>query len=217
MNTQTYKNLNNKSTRTDNRFLIIKIGFFFVCLSLTSLACKKSENPAKQIYFQVSDSLLAPCYTDKVFNFSFCPPKDCYEVPKQAFDEAKAKLDLQSYSEELINFELIRFFTDTTSNIFCTVTQILSSDLNKPDFSDIYLSILRNKIPAGRVIKATYLINTLPVVQYLIMTDSTVNFKIVFQTRDQSTLQIDYAIARSIYSEYVKRIESSIGTIMVSL
>ena len=76
---------------------------------------------------------------------------------------------------------------------------------------------LNEKYPRGRINKASYKIGDLPVEQFLITTDSKVNFKIIFQTHDWSTIQIDYAVARSVYPEFIKRIESSIGSIMVSI
>jgi hypothetical protein len=176
-----------------------------------------SGNETGQIYFEVNDSLLAPCYHDTVHNFVLCPPKDCKAVPESDLAEAKKQIELVHDANKLFSYELLRFFADTLSGAVCSITRISYSLENKEEFTNVYYSALNEKYPRGRINKASYKIGDLPVEQFLITTDSKVNFKIIFQTHDWSTIQIDYAVARSVYPEFIKRIESSIGSIMVSI
>ena len=175
------------------------------------LGCE-SKGQEDSVQFNVDENLLAEHLQIDSLGFSFAPPVAWSDDKAKEIDHAQHKFQKKELSSYSISIKDI--FYDNSSVNFCSISAIQSTDsLSLGYFVKNFYDILSQQIKPEDLKQAHFTKEGLEITQFLIMSDSRVMFKIYFQPTDKYIIQIDYAIDRSIYPNYIKKIESSIGSI----
>lgn len=190
----------------------------FLAIGIILFSCNgenQAQEDAKQLEFHVDKSLLDSSYTDPSGELSFYPPKGWKPIDESTLKEVKIRLEMLSSPEENIRFELIQFFLDSTNGNSCALSRLHAaegeSDLRA--LTNSFEESLQEKFPETQIKKGEFKIGKIEVVQFLVMIEEKVIFKLVFSSPAKSIFQMDYAIARAVYPEVVGSIESSIGSL----
>jgi hypothetical protein len=182
-----------------------------VLLILCLLSCG-SKSQQDSVQFNIDKNLLAKRIQIDSLGFSFAPPVGWADDASKGIDQSLHKFQNEELSSYAISIKDI--FYDSTSTNFCSISVIQSAD--SPDLSYFvknFYNILSSQIKPEDLKQAHFSKEGLEITQFLIMSDSRVMFKLCFQPANTYIIQIDYAIDRSIYPNYIKKIESSIGSI----
>ncbi len=119
-----------------------------------------------------------------------------------------------SFSDNL-SFQLVRFFTNSENSAFCSLTQVETADSPQTlsDLAETYKRSLKSKFPDLEIRQGSFTTKGLEIVQFLIELEDKILFKLIAVLPNKKIIQLDYAIARMVYPNYIKHIESSIGSI----
>lgn len=185
--------------------------FVILTIILCFLNCS-SKSQDDSIQFHVDKNLLGQSYSIDSLNFSFAPPLGWNINPLKPEFQQPQKFQ----SDELKSYSLYikTIFRDSSSSSFCSISQINSTDsVNINQFLIAFNSLMSQQFKPENIKEGRFKRNNIEIVQFLMMTDSKVFFKLFFQPVNKYILQLDYAIDRKIYPNYIKKIESSIGSI----
>lgn len=181
------------------------------CIIFSFISCS-SKTQEDSIQFSIDKNLLENSIAIDSLNFSFSPPLGWLADSSKFLNHT-----IQKYQDEEISTYSIHInevFYDSSLTSFCSVSLIHSTDsLDINYFTDQFNFILLKQLSPENVKKARFTSNGMEIIQFLIMTETKVLFKLFFQPTNKYILQLDYAIDRSIYPNYIKKIESSIGSI----
>jgi hypothetical protein len=192
-------------------FILIILLFLSLLISCSG----ESQEDNHKLYFFVDSTLLATKYENSALKFAFHPPVGCQPLSEAVLREVIARLDSSMILSDSIIFQLVQMFIDTTNKLSCSVSKIICSDIdsNLIHLTAIYSRLLHQKFPGATIKTGNFNIDSIAIIQFLILTENKVIFKLIFNSPTKNTLQIDYAIARSKYPEFIRNIESSIGSI----
>lgn len=179
------------------------IFYLVICL----IQCSKQKDTME---FRINHRLLGPEFS--LNNFSFSPPSACKEMP-DSFIEKATQLSTEN-SEENANFAMapIRFFFNEADNFLCSVSEIKRFPAN-PEGILQYQKVIREKYKNFEIKESQFQYHGYKIYQFLIMSDSVVQFKLLLLPRQNRALQLDYVVPRENYVKYIEAIESSIGSI----
>ena len=184
-----------------------------LCSSLFFIHCK-ADSGQSTIEFNVDKTLLGEdCKIDSL-NFIFSVPSGWVKMDEKILTQARQQLKQQSNTEQGFTTGLLEFYLDSLSGSFCSLSRIYpANDINNMELIKRYRSDLQQKYQSLGIKEGDFVINQVKVSQFLVMTDEKVLFKLLLTLKDDSFLQIDYAIDQNIYAQYINKVESSIGSI----
>jgi len=142
-------------------------------------------------------------------SFQFYPPNGWDNIAPEQL--AAAKNIVSCDSAAMFPMELLNIFKSDLG-ASCVISQV-TSDSNLSWFlTDEFQKTLSHNFNSNNVTKGTYTLNNKKIVQYRIITQDVIAFKI-FCNINNSIYQIDYFIPSKIYQSEIKKVESSIGSI----
>ena len=181
------------------------------CIIFSFISCS-SKTQEDSIQFNVDKNLLENSFSVDSLNFSFSAPLGWLADSSKVLNHTIQKYQNEEISSYSIHINEI--FYDSSSSSFCSISLIQSTDsLDINYFTDRFNFLLLQQFSPDNLKKGRFTSNGMEIIQFLIMTESKVLFKLFFQPTNKYILQLDYAIDRSIYPNYIKKIESSIGSI----
>jgi hypothetical protein len=188
-----------------------------ILILLFAASCdKKAQEAPQELEFLVDEALIDSCYSDSSVKIAFCPPKGWNPLPDSALKEVRTRMETTMQLSN-IQIRLIQFFIDSTNSNFCSLMQVsvVAASPTMVHLAQIYEESLPEKFPKAQINKGRFQIEKIDVIQFLILTEEQVIFKLLFASPTKSICQLDYAIARAIYPKVVRGIESSIGSLTV--
>lgn len=176
---------------------------------------QKNVEDETNIVFNVDSTLLAPKHEIPKLQLSFRPPKICRSLPEKFVNKISIKLDSAISPSDKFTIRPIHIFTDSLNEFNCSISQIIdsNSDTSQSFLELHYYQFLKKSFAKENITKGAYVVNGLNITQYLIMTTERIIFKLIFTSPNNAITQIDYAIVRSIYPNFIRHIESSIGSV----
>lgn len=184
------------------------------------LGCSETKTTnTDDIFFAVDRTLLNPAYIDSTLGISFCPPKGWNPLQDSTLKAARSRLENSTTNDDSLSFQLIQFFTNLEKSAFCSLTEVGSADSSETliSIAETYKTSLKSKFPNLEIRQGSFTTRGLNVVQFLIQLEEKILFKLIALLPNKKIVQLDYAIARTIYPNFIKHIESSIGSINTSL
>jgi len=201
----------------ENRKMIFRFSFlnilFFSSIFLCS--CKNSQENFELLYFNVNSNLLNPVFADSAHGFSFCPPKGWNAVVPETLDRVREKMKKEGTFPGCGPYDVIQIFSDSVKMNFC----ILSTCTFPPSKSRLQEKIafideqMREKFSQYPIHPGKIRLGSWKVLQYRILTEHQVLFKLFFLDLSNQWIQLDYAIARSVYNQKIESVESSLGSV----
>lgn len=172
-----------------------------VSAMLLSCAPKESADGEDTIFFAVDEALLGEKYVDSVDGFSVGIPEGLH-----ASDMATLLGDKQ------LTDSVLAFFMDSAKTATYAV-RVLPFDslevariLEKPD------STLNPQKIWASVAANTFVWNKLLIHQVMSQNSDVVNFRLLLKPAERY-IEINFTIQRSVYPQYLKKIESSFGSL----
>lgn len=191
--------------------------FFYSTLILFVFAfsnCAKQHDNEPEflpLKFNVNTNLIAPPVSIEN-SFFFHPPKNWEPIATDQLIVAQKAMSSDSNSTLSIN--LLQIFK-SPKNASCVISEVRSDSNLSRFLSDEFQKMLSQNFKSNNVEKGTYLLNNNKVVQYRILTESMVAFKL-FAEINNTIFQIDYFIPSKIYPSEIIKVESSIGSITLT-
>lgn len=187
------------------RYLLITLFFLFI-------GCQKQDNFHKEkfpkIHFDINKSLISESYLIDN-NFTLSVPIDVFQN-NEVFN--KLNKQMESDTSSYFDFSLIETFN--SENILLYIGKINENNLfSKLDSN--YNKALRNTYKVEELNIGQYNLNDLNVFQYIFNDDTSVTIKLYINNLD-NFYEITYIVNRLIYKNYLKHIESSIGSININ-
>ena len=193
--------------------LIILILFTSI---LPGCGAKKENQPkAGEMKFNVDTSKLGAFVVDSLYNLSFNPPLGWNEVGKKQIDEAGKAISKALAGTSRITVKPVFIFVNDTSGSVLNVAEIRLDSVKSDLDSQVaeYEKIMFSGKDSLKIKKAFYMKDGIKIAQFLIQKNGFVNFRLLFENGKGNLLQFDYLSKIEDYSNEVKAIESSIGSI----
>lgn len=176
-------------------------------------ACGKNDYANQnEMTFRIDSNLLGEKYVNQTIGFIFSPPRDCKPLPESIVDKVKDTLKTTYSSVDFLKIDPVKFFLNQETQFACLIS--ILQDLTESDtVISNYQQALKNQNQNSQIKQTKFFYNGFTIYQTLIMTETTIQFKLVIPQPSQKSFQIDYIIPNSIYVEKIEAIESSIGSI----
>lgn len=187
--------------------------FLIIVLLFSIISCRsnnKINDGFEQVIFYVNASLLSktPTTIDNIFQITY--PLDFNQI--EDIDFQKIETAIESDSTSFFQLSLLAIYKSSWGS-----TSILSKIISEGDvFNEIdtsYLNLLAENFRTNNINIGKIKINGINAIQYLITTKNKVIIKLILNVNN-SYYQIDYIIPLEIYEKELKKIESSIGSII---
>lgn len=187
-----------------------RIGILILCLTIISCTNKADVNSEfPPLEFDVNPDLLSsPLVVDS--SFSIQMPSDWSEINAEYFEMAKQAIN--SDTSSLLKLELQRVFK-SDQGASCVISKVVN---DAPAFSLLdsnFEDLLEKNFQTDDVAKGTFSLNGNKTVQYRILNEDIVAFKL-FSLIGNNLYQIDYFVPNAIYETEIRKVESSVGSII---
>lgn len=198
-----------------NRKLNILI-VLIVLFGCTSDRDEATKQPV-EMHFDVDQELLGETIVSEENEISFQPPKQWELLAGDVFQEAIRQFTRMQSAGDTFSIQPAYIFLHHRHGSVMIISEITVNDdkITSPDIVQAFRRDVNAGLDAARYQEAEFLKNGLLVYQYLIQDDDTVNFKFLFQNKNNALFQVDYIVPRSVYAAESKAVESSIGSIHV--
>ncbi len=181
-----------------------------------AVACQSSEKEqltARQLSFDVVDSLLGPVYEVKSARKSFHPPVGFEPVPDSLHAILREKFIQEVSLEGKVDF--VQFFFDQRHSAGLIVSTV--RDLNLTTDTTAFIGRYRQAILAeygeDQVTAGDYWVDSIYVKNFLVTDSAQVRFQLLCLTLEGDALELQYVVPRAAYPSVLKSLESSIGSL----
>ncbi len=189
---------------------------FVLLLLPLVVACYSSDDKgatARQLSFEVVDSLLEPVYEVESAGKSFRPPVGFVPLPDSFFAILQEKFT-QIVSPE-VKVDFVQFFFDKRHSAGLIVSTIHELNLtgDTVTFVENYRLSLVDTYGEDHITAGDYWVDSIYVKNFLVMDSVHVRFQLICLSTEDDALELQYVVPRAFYSDLVKSLESSIGTL----
>ena len=178
--------------------------------------------PPDEVVFSVDPEQVGPIYENRELGFKYRPPLGWEQLEG---DRLQAVLDSLPESGEDDDFalEVADIFFDTTSMSFSSIGAVgIGPGAGASDYIDAFGETLglEEVSPADDtnaiVARMDFAVNGMPVIQFRHLRSNRITFTLLFQTDDETLIQLDYSIPADNYQTEAPKLESSIGTLQLA-
>lgn len=184
-------------------------------LPLVVVRCSSGNDKAtaRQLNFDVVDSLLGPVYEVKSAGKSFHPPIGFVPIPDSLFAILREKFTQEVGPEGTVDF--IQFFFDQRHSAGLIVSTIrgLSLSGDTATFVENYRQSLVDIYGEDHVTAGDYWVDSIYVKNFLVTDSLHVRFQLLCLSLEGDALELQYVAPRAVYPGMIKLLESSIGTL----
>ena len=182
-------------------------------LAVGCYSSDKEPATARQLSFEVIDSLLEPVYNVESAWKSFRPPVGFVPVPDSLFAVLSEKFTQEVSSEQKV--DLVQFFFDRRHRAGLIVSTV--RDLNLTTDTAAFIGRYRQAILAeygeDHVTAGDYWVDSIYVKNFLVTDSAQVRFQLLCLTLEGNALELQYVVPRAVYPKVLKSLESSIGSL----
>lgn len=184
-----------------------------IILLFSIISCSSNNNinnGFEEVILNVDSNLLSktPTTIDNIFQITY--PLDFNKIDDNNFK--KIKMAIESETTSFFRLSPLVIYKSSNGNT-SILSKIISEEnvFNKIDTT--YHNLLAENFRTNNINIGKIKINGINAIQYLINTKDTVIIKLILNVNN-SYYQIDYIIPLEIYEKELKKIESSIGSII---
>lgn len=189
---------------------------FYLLALLPGCASKKANNPhSSEMKFNIDNSKLGAAINDTLYNLRFNPPLNWNNAGQKKVDEAGRAITKALAGNNQLSVKPLYIFVNGSDGSVLNIADIrLNPEQNNFDLKiKEYGRIMFGSSDSTNVKKAFYTKDGIEIAQFLIQKNGFVNFRLLFGNGIGNLLQFDYLSKQEDYSNEVKAIESSIGSI----
>jgi len=162
--------------------------------------------------FAVVDSLLGPDVGVTRAGLQLNPPRSFFPVPDSMFSLFQARLQVDAGPDAGV--EMVGCFLDSARPVGLIVSVIDSLNLaaDTGGYFNRYGNSLRETFAEAEVREGEYRVGNVFVKNYLVIDSVYVRFQLLCLSASNPAMGLLYFAPRAVYPEYVRRFESSIGS-----
>ena len=197
-------------------YKIIVILFIFLLFGCG----EKKNNPSSDIEmkFNIDKAKIGAAVSDSNYGLNFNPPVDWQKINDKQFTKAVKAINNAMAKEKEISVVPLYIFVKANSTCILNIAEV-RIDSAAGDFNSKvsrYENLMMQNLDSTKVKKAVYIKDGIKIAQLLIQENNIVNFRLLFLNGTGKLIQFDYIAGIKDYSNEVKAIESSIGSIQIT-
>lgn len=181
--------------------------FFFACGN------NQSDKQVSDMHFDVVDSLLSPALELGTSGWQVRPPKNLTALPDSLMAEFRKTLSISI--EDSGKISLLEFLLNEQTGASLMISSI--ADLNlKSDtagFMENYRLAIRDDYGRQNIESGDYWHGEIFIKNILISDSANVQFRLICLKPSDDAIELIYTTPRAVYGDYVRSIESSIGSL----
>ncbi|MCD4797365.1 MAG: hypothetical protein K8R49_09400 [Candidatus Cloacimonetes bacterium] len=185
-----------------------------ILISLVLLNCtkdKKKEEP-ETLIFIVDSLLIGKRYTNEEIGVSFCPPKEWNQLSAELMRSIEQSLQEMEDSSS-VDIILQNVFLNQKNSCICFLSTFQKT-MPAAQIRNTYLTELYAGDIQGSINEGSYMYNGVNIRQIIHVQDDQVTIKLVCISDDEHIFMLDYIVPSKFYEQYIRSIESSIGTLI---
>lgn len=184
-------------------------------VSLFFLACgnNRSDKRLNDMYFNVVDSLLAPAIELGSADWQIRPPKDLTALPESLMADFKKILSNSLEDSSKITLLEIWLSEETRASLMISRIAGLNLQADTSRFMENYRDALRSEDKTKSIEAGDFWHGEVYVKNILVRDSSNVQFRLICMKPSNDAIELIYTTPRTVYGDYVKSIESSIGSL----
>ena len=173
----------------------------------------KEEATARQLSFEVTDSLLGPVYEVQSAGKSFRPPVGFVPIPDSLLGILREKFTREVSPEGKIDF--VQFFFDQqhSAGLIVSTVRGLNLTADTAAFVSRYRQAILAEYGEDHVTAGDYWVDSVYVKNFLVTDSAQVRFQLLCLSLEGDALELQYVVPRAVYPEVLKSLESSIGSL----
>lgn len=189
--------------------IVIALVFLFF------LACgnNQSDRQVSDMYFDVVDSLLSPALELGTSGWQVRPPKNLTALPDSLMTEFRKTLS--SSIEDSSKIMLLEFFLNEQTRASLMISSIAGLNLQSDTagFMENYRLAIRDEYGMQDIESGDYWHGEIYIKNILISDSANVQFRLICFKPSDDAVELIYTTPRAVYGDYVRFIESSIGSL----
>lgn len=195
--------------------MIFKKVIIILLSVLFLVACDNSKESSKpdELKFNVDEAKLGSEITNESLGVKFNPPLSWNAIDSTLIAKMKGQLKTQTVRNDSIKVTLKDVFMKQENRSLLSISKLsFNNSITSP--KEFYDEKVTNKFSRASLFKrGEFLKDDIKFIQYLVQNGGNVNFKLLFNNEDNETIQFDYILNKKNYSNQLRAIESSIGSI----
>jgi hypothetical protein len=192
-----------------------KNNLVLMVLCCTVLACANKDEPRKSIplvKFDVNPQLLGDSIVSNLLAVKFSIPKHWKRLPPAIEEQVRVRLAEVNVGD--IRPEPLYIFVEGKSNATLTVSSLTFAALGSSvaQQREVYVRRITTQIDTTKLQVSEFRKDNMHLTQCVIRSSEKILFRVLVEAKKQ-LLQFDYAIPLTVYTQEIKAVESSIGSI----
>jgi hypothetical protein len=174
-----------------------------------------AREPSDNLDFAVVDSLLGPAFVVPQAGKQVNPPRGFAPVPDSIFSLLWGRLEAGLGPDA--GLEMVGCFLDSAypAGLVVSVIDTLNLSGDTGTYFRVYGTSLRDSFRECEVREGEYRVHDIFVKNYLLTDSAGIRFQLLCLSETGHALELMYFAPRSIYPQYIKCFESSIGSLQL--
>lgn len=188
---------------------VIALAFLF----FPACGSNQSDKQGNDMYFNVVDSLLSPALELGTSDWQVRPPKNLTALPDSLM--AEFRKTLSSSIEDSSKIMLLEFFLNEQTGASLMISSIAGLNLKSDTagFMENYRLAIRDEYGMQDIESGDYWHGEVYIKNILVSDSANVQFRLICLKPSNDAVELIYTTPRAVYGDFVKSIESSIGSL----
>ncbi len=195
------------------RLVFVPIVIALVFLFFLACSNNRSDKQVNDLYFNVVDSLLAPEIELGTTGWRIRPPRNLTALPESLM--ADFRKILSSSLKDSTRITLLGILMSEETRASLMISRIVGFNLQSDTagFMENYRRALRNEDENQSIESGDFLHGEVYVKNILVSDSASVQFRLICFKPSDDAIELIYTTPRTVYSNFAKSIESSIGSL----
>jgi hypothetical protein len=188
---------------------VIALAFLF----FPACGNNQSDKQVSDLYFSVVDSLLSPALELGTSDWQVRPPKNLTALPDSLM--AEFRKTLSSSIKDSSKIMLLEFFLNEQTGASLMISSIAGLNLKSDTagFMENYRLAIRDEYGMQDIESGDYWHGEVYIKNILVSDSANVQFRLICLKPSDDAVELIYTTPRAVYGDFVKSIESSIGSL----
>lgn len=193
-------------------FAIIIVGGLILLIVVLNKQVPLGDQTYPTLTFQVDKALLGTTVTDTALNMTMAAPKGWTKIDDLMLAQVETEIEKQLQQGQ-VQSSLHQIFLEQESSAVCSLTSF--EDVTTKTLLSSWNAMLQEMYPETEILRTTFLKDTIPIHQFMIITPTRVHIKLICEAAQDIVFAVDYVVPKNVYEKMLRSIESSIGSIQL--
>lgn len=185
------------------------------CIVISFAGCSDGDqqDTPEKLTFEVVDSLLGPVCAIESSGISFRPPANCISAPDSIQTALRQSLSLGASEGQTVEFQDCYVDLEHMTGVIVCCVSGINTAADTTRFLLDYRETLTRQFGEAQLMAGDYSVGGVRIHSFLVTTPQMVQFKLLCFGAGSSVAELSFFSVASAYESFVRRIESSIGSI----